>query len=738
MADIALTRAPLLWQALARQVAVRHALSMSKPLHTYNFRSLLTVVILTLLVFSMGLVGVVSLLFAKASVEQLAGVVIHQSSQQVFVRLQQFFRQAMDESTLGVRRIEGQPLVAADFPRVAWDLLPSFQLHQDLSRVYLGLSNRGEYFMLERQGADCQLREGVEVAPGQRQERLYRAGPHGWERLTNQVADNYDPRQRPFFQQARDTGTNGWTEAYEFFHKRASNTVTGLTYTAPVRDTNGQFIGAFGVDLETDVLISFLKTLDDNVPGYAFVVQAQRDGRRRVVAHPHPPTASASSAGTNRMDLDSGVFDDPALQGLLANLGETFEQLARRTPQTQRIYEFTVNGEPYWGSCAVPAGDTRWLVGMVVPRFEVMRDVHRYALWYLATFGGVLLLAVLAILPIARRASQPLLQLFREAEAVGRLEFAAGPVGETRILEIRELFGAMSRMKTNLRSFQKYIPAEVVGDLVRSGREAALGGEKLVATVYFSDIADFTSTAERMEPEALVAHLGEYLGAMSEGIRHHGGTVDKFIGDAVMAFWNAPRPEAAHALQACEAALANQRRLEALTALWQARQLPPLHTRIGLHTGPVIVGNIGSEWRMNYTIIGDSVNLASRLESLNKFYGTRILASQATLDQAGPAVLARPLDCINVKGKSNGVIIHELLGRRAEATPAQFETAQLTAEAFALYRDRQFAAAQALYMRLAAAAPDDHAAEVLRRRCQAFAAQPPTADWDGVHRLEVK
>jgi adenylate cyclase len=711
---------------------------MLKPLHTYNFRSLLTVVILSLLVFSMGLVGVVSVLFAKASVEQLAGVVIHQSSQQVFIRLQQFFRQATDESALCVRRLEGQSIAAADFPRLAWDILPSFDLHQDLSRVYLGLSNTGEYFMLERQGPDCQLREGVEVAPGQRQERLYRAGKHGWELTTNRLADNYDPRQRPFFQQAHTTGTNGWTEAYEFFHKRGSNAVTGLTYTAPVHGLEGQFVAALGVDLETGVLNSFLKDLDDNVPGYSFLIQAQRDGRRRVVAHPHPASAHPWPSGTNRLDLDVGTFDDPALQALLANLGESFEQLARRTPQTQRIYEFTVDGEPYWGSCAVPPGDARWLVGMVVPRFEVMHDVRRYALWYLATFGGVLLLAALAILPIARRASQPLLQLFREAEAVGRLEFAAGPIGDTRILEIRALSGAMSRMKTNLRSFQKYVPAEVVGDLVRSGQEAALGGEKLVATVYFSDIADFTATAERMEPEALVAHLGQYLGVMSEGIRQHGGTVDKFIGDAVMAFWNAPRPEAAHALHACEAALANQRRLDELAGHWQTRQLPPLHTRIGLHTGPVIVGNIGSEWRMNYTIIGDSVNLASRLESLNKFYGTRILVSQATLDQAGPALLARPLDCVNVKGKSHGVIIHELLARHAQASPAQIESAQFTAEAFALYRENRFADAQEIYARLVTTWPADHAAEILRRRCHAFAAQPPSADWDGIYRLEVK
>src|SRR5262249_26375049 len=156
------------------------------------------------------------------------------------------------------------------------------------------------------------------------------------------------------------------------------------------------------------------------------------------------------------------------------------------------------------------------------------------------------------------------------------------------------------------------------------------GGEHRRLTIYFSDIADFTSISESMPPEALVAHLGEYLQAMSEQVLAAGGTVDKYIGDAVMAFWGAPLENAEHDRGAGTAAVRNQQPLRKLRERWQAEGKPPFRARIGIHTGEVIVGNIGSAARLNYTVIGDAVNLASRLEGLNKYYDTSILISEST------------------------------------------------------------------------------------------------------------
>lgn len=711
---------------------------MASNPRTFHFRSLLTFVILSLLVVSMLLVWVVSLVYFKRSVDDLAAAVITQASSRVSYRLEQFFAQAADESAFCAQALSSQSITARDFPKLARTILPSFERRRDLTRVYFGLqaTNRpADYFMLERVGRDYVLREGINISgKGRRLDRVYKPEGRKWLQLTNASdADydpNYDPRQRPFFIQAQAKGEPGWTPAYEFWSRRSGHAVTGLTYTAPVWDAAENFAGAVGVDLETGVLNAFLRKLDSDMPGYAFITEETTAGRLRVVAHPAP--LPSSQTATNVLALSVRQFYDPVVVSMFENLPDSYELLAMRGDQP---FEFMVSGERYWGSFLRPPGTTHWLICIAIPRIELTSWVRYYAIWYVIIFLSVLVAAILAILQISHRAAQPLWQLHHDAEAVGRLEFAATSESHTRIFEIGQLAGAMDRMKSNLRSFQKYVPADVVGDLVRSGHEATLGGENILVSIYFSDIADFTSTSEKLPPEELVAHLGRYLSAMSEGIAKSGGTVDKFIGDAVMAFWNAPRRTEEHAFHACTAALSNLQRLKELQVAWRERGQPLFNTRIGLHTGHVIVGNIGSEWRMNYTIIGDSVNLASRLESLNKFYGTSIIASAATIGGAGDRVLSRPLDQVNVKGKSAGVTVHEVLALQSDATTQQRELSERTSAAFAAYLARDFSTAETLYAKLQEQFPEDQVAEILRKRCHAFSTTPPAEDWDGIYRI---
>ena len=219
-------------------------------------------------------------------------------------------------------------------------------------------------------------------------------------------------------------------------------------------------------------------------------------------------------------------------------------------------------------------------------------------------------------------------------------------------------------MKAGLRSFQKYVPADLVRALLASGAEARLGGERKVLTVLFSDIAGFTGLAEKLDPEKLVDILAEYLEVMSQEIAETGGTVDKYIGDAIMAFWGAPRELPDHSVAACVAAMRMQERLLELREHAEQAGAPPLHMRTGIHSGELIVGNIGSESRLSYTAMGDTVNLSSRLEGLNSFYGTAVLISEATFKAAEQEIVARPLERVSVKGRSKGTLVYELLGLR--------------------------------------------------------------------------
>jgi adenylate cyclase len=714
--------------------------------HTHNFRFLLALAILTPLVVAMTAVGVATLYLGSLSVSELTETIVQQTVGRVSGQMRQLLEIAQDQNRLNLKVMAGHPPQAGDFRRLATALVPAFEVHEELDGVYYGVEATGEFFTLFRETNHVSnLLERTVDADGQWHRRVFRWTDAGWKFDQEFPWDNYDPRRRPFYRAGQDALTAGrpqaWTPTYQFWQDRPGDRLTiGVTCATPVTNSVGRLQGVWGVDLDTLSLCHDLEVINPEVPGYPFIVEEGTNGTRRVIAH--PDRSMVVDPGTGMLVGDVSQIRDEAVKAMLQWIPGRFATLASQPVHSTdplrlsevardsvsartRTFEFIFHGTNYMGGFFIAGPKERILIGMVIPKNEVMGRVNQNVVWFFATFAAVLAASVPGIYWLARRASRPLVELQREAHAVGRLELAPSDPPLSRIREIRELGRAMALMKTNLRSFRKYVPADLVGDLVRSGREAMLGGERINATVYFSDIAGFTPVAEQLRPEEVVEHLGNYLQAMSDGVARHGGTVDKFIGDAVMAFWNAPRPNPSHAADACRAALANQRLLDRLNGEWRAAGKPVFLTRIGLHTGPVVVGNIGSEHRMNYTVIGDTVNLASRLENMNKLYGTRILISETTRAAAGEAISARPVDRASVKGKTTAVIVHELLGEAETETPKQAELKRLTGEAFALYQQGDYARAAGLYRDLLQRWPDDGVAAVLLKRCEELAAQSP-------------
>ncbi|MEN9675227.1 MAG: hypothetical protein RIS76_1123, partial [Verrucomicrobiota bacterium] len=253
--------------------------------------------------------------------------------------------------------------------------------------------------------------------------------------------------------------------------------------------------------------------------------------------------------------------------------------------------------------------------------------------------------------------------------------------------------------------------------------EARLGGHSAHLTLLFTDIVDFTHVAESADPQVLVEQLGEYLAVVSGLIHEHHGIVDKYIGDGVMAFWGAPRPDPAQAVHAARAALEIQGKLDTLNVAWAAAGRPMFHTRIGLNSGEVVVGNIGSEDRLNYTAIGDPVNLASRLESLNRYYGTRILLSDATRMAAGDVLLTRPVARVSVKGSQRGIVVYELLGLTADADETAMRRVEMSEAAFESLDAGRTAEAAARYGALLSEFPGDGVAAAQLRFLEETAPQ---------------
>jgi adenylate cyclase len=301
-------------------------------------------------------------------------------------------------------------------------------------------------------------------------------------------------------------------------------------------------------------------------------------------------------------------------------------------------------------------------------------------------------------------------------------------------------FFSEEREKRRAReTFSRFLAPAIVEDVLAKGGAVQLGGDKRVLTVLFSDIRGFTSISEKLDPHLLLELLNEYLTPMTDiVVSDHQGTLDKYIGDAIMAFWGAPQAQEDHALRACRAALGMMERLGGLRGRWQERGLPDIDIGIGINTGPMSVGFVGSQDRFyNYTVLGDAVNLASRLEGANKEYGTHVILGPETYAQVKDAVVARELDLVRVKGKHRPVEIYELVAL-APATPEVAAFVERFRWGLSAYTAQRWDEAIARFREADELRGGDPTSRKYVERCEAMRRDPPGPEWDGVFQMKTK
>ncbi len=370
-----------------------------------------------------------------------------------------------------------------------------------------------------------------------------------------------------------------------------------------------------------------------------------------------------------------------------------------------------------------------WLIMLILTLLTVWLSNRLKAKW--GGLIGVVLIALVvgsAWLLFARFS----VWIWSVAPALAVLLAYSGSTVSLYVLEVRD--------KARIRGmFQQYVPPRVVNELLARPELLALGGEERELSVMFSDVAGFTTISENLSPTELVSLLNEYLTDMTEIVVSNEGIIDKYEGDALMAEFGAPIPFQDHALKACRAALEMQSRLAELRAKWAEEGKPELHARIGINTGVMLVGNLGSLHIMDYTVMGDNVNLAARLEGTNKVYGTRICISEMTRSAVASEIITRELDLIRVKGKSRPVRIFEVLETADRGIPAGRES---LVERFEMglshYREREFEQAKDLFADILGLDPEDGPARLYLQRCGRYIETPPPEEWDGVFVMTSK
>jgi adenylate cyclase len=344
---------------------------------------------------------------------------------------------------------------------------------------------------------------------------------------------------------------------------------------------------------------------------------------------------------------------------------------------------------------------------------------------------AIALIAVVVGLYFSSRISKPLSVLATDMRKVRNLHLDEPANVESNLREVVDMREALITMKSGLRSFSKYVPTDLVRALIREGNEARLGGRHETLTVFFSDIANFASLAEARSPGELAQDLAQYFSIVTRTILENRGTVDKYIGDAVMAFWGAPEPLPNHAQHAVLAALKVKSYLNELNLQLAKKGKPPMETRIGLATGEVLVGNIGYEDRFDYTVLGDTVNIASRLEGLNKRYGTKILASAAVVESLGDSVLVRLVDKVVVKGRRNVVTVYEPICLASDASSDTIRRIDQWNEMVLRYWGREFEMTTPFFEAWFKNAPEDLFSAEFAKRSAEFEKKPPPEGWMG-------
>jgi class 3 adenylate cyclase len=491
-------------------------------------------------------------------------------------------------------------------------------------------------------------------AAGTRSRVRHRTFYATWPHLIDQydVIYSQDVRDMPQYRAAHDRHAVAVSEP-------TINPDTGAPIIAvgyPI-ERDGLVVGIVTANITMGALSEFLASHRASLN--AITVIANRLGT--MIAHPVPAQVVRRDSGRLTVAKISELQD-----------AQIVAAAAERARRGQDRFTFTEpDGREYAALFSAIPDSTAWdwEVAVVAPTDDFVGALRRTSQLLILVMLAVALVESVLIHYMARMISRPIEAVSAKIEEVRSLQFGAALPASSRIREIGQLQRALVLLNNALRSFSAFVPVDIVRGLIESGHALTPGVEHRFMTMLFSDVEGFTTLSEELPPQQLSEQTSSYFETVTSALAEEGATIDKFIGDAVMAFWGAPKDMDDHPYRACVAALRASRRMERLNARWAAEGRKPMRTRFGIHCADVVVGNVGSQQRLSYTVMGDGVNVASRVEGLNKQFGSSICISESIFELVKGRVVTRPLGKVAVKGRKKEIMVYELLGIAGSTNP---------------------------------------------------------------------
>ena len=528
----------------------------------------------------------------------------------------------------------------------------------------------------------------------------------------SQVAAVYDPRMRDWYKVAAIKKSTALSTPYIF----SSSGLPGITIASPFYK-EGVLTGVVAVDITLDNLSQFLAARVVSPGAMSLII----DEQEKVIANSNlKEKVKLVDKKVNLKHIGALDSDLPAL---------AMVQQVKAVNKDNFTFVHPTTNEEYAISFSSFASDAnkRWQILILAPLDDFSGPLKENNKRLLIFGSLAIILQILFIYFLSRLIAKPLEKLEKKVNDVRELKPANDDiVVESQIREIASLSRAVNTLDHAVRSFAAFVPVGLVKHLIESNQQLQLGGHSRFLTMMFCDVEAFSKLAESSPSNELLVRISSYLEAVTLAVNEEQGTIDKFIGDAAMAFWGAPAPLDDHAWHACAAAIRISQRMAVLNAQWVSEGLEPLQVRIGIHCDAVVVGNIGSQHRMSYTVMGDAVNLTSSLEDINKKYGTQITVSHAIFREVGERLHLRPMNEVNVKGRRATLQIYELLGvvdvnntnSGLETSADIIEKCKMTKLAYQAFHDRQWEEAALRYEAVLARFPNDALALSMLQRCQ--------------------
>ncbi len=704
-----------------------------------SFKSALLLRITIVLLCSLAVAGTYTSWRVGQTASELSDRVIRQTSniidQRVVALLDDAESQARAVAGL-TRPTFGGATGAVDsrsFPLLAAQLVEIIRVKPEFAAISITLERTGEFVQVgQTPSGNLSIQTTQLIAGGEMVRKDWIPYGNRLSEVRQQKGFGFDQRQSASYIRTREQNVVIWTSA-DVLENLPTGPALGTTCSAPIISADGEFVGVASISITLGGLSRFLKTVRVSEQGFASLFEVGGTAVR-IVADPDPQRLMVDEPTGPRL-VDLAEIGDPRL----SLIGQEVSQFPHAATDG-RIANFIIEGDRYFVGLRRIGGAQRppWVLAVLVPENDFLNWSRETVLFFVSFTALALAAGAIVSLLLADRVVRPLRKLVRETQRIKSFEWSESNPKPSNIREIDELSRSFETLKAGLRSMEKLLPAEYARALIASGEEAKLGGQRRHLTTYFADIVGFTRLSHELPPEELLEVLSDYLDVLSNVVLEFGGTVDKFNGDDVMAFWGAPTAMSDHAAAAVRSALRSEQALVQLHQKLRDRDHPVLAASFGIATGDVIVGNVGSKRRMTYTVIGDSVNLASRLQGLNKFYQSNILASDATHQEAQNEFVWRRIDRVAVFGRDYPEDIWEPLSFANTASETDRWVVDRTEEAFRRLWERDFIGAEEMFESVRELRPGDGPATVLRDRARRYQHEPPDDDWDGTFQMTLK